>query len=633
MIRAFRSLSLPLVLVVALAARAGAQIGAGDVPEAGKLVKVSAPAVSVEAGKTAEAVFTLGLAPGWHINANPANPDYMIATVLEITPAAGLKPAGPIYPAAQHVKVGFEETPLAVFSGQAVIRLPIATAPTLAAGSHTLKGTLRFQACNDQVCMAPATIPVTIELRVVAGAGAAATPSAENTPADSSRAPPSTAATTPPPGSGAPLTIAPPGAGAAPIRSLPSTLDNPVSRALAGGGWALFVTLFIGGLLLNLTPCVYPMIGVTVSIFGARRAAPPLQVVSMAILYVLGMAVMYSSLGVAAALTGGLFGGLLSNPLVAVGIGALMIGLSLSMFGLYEIQMPSWLLTRLGGNTATSALGTFVSGLVVGVFAAPCVGPMVVGLLAVVGAKGDPWFGFTSFFTLAMGLGLPYLVLAMFSNLIQALPRSGEWMVWVKKVFGVVLIALGLFYALPVLAPQLSPWVAPAAFVLGGVYLGFFERSGEKKAGFRWLKRASGAVAAVAGAVMVVTAPTDGIAFESFTPNAVQTALSGGQPVMLDFTANWCAPCHELERFTFSDRRVRDRARGFRAFRVDLTKYDSPESEKWRKDYAITGVPTVVFLNADGSELKSARVEGFLPPDMFLERMSMANASGQRAAE
>src|SRR5206468_5767346 len=147
---------------------------------------------------------------------------------------------------------------------------------------------------------------------------------------------------------------------------------------------------------------------------------------------------------------------------------------------LYELQPPPWMLERVGGAGTTGAVGIFLSGLAVGVIAAPCVGPPVVALLALVGAKGDPWFGFMSFFTLAMGLGAPYLVLGTFSNLLQALPRSGEWMVWVKKVFGVILLALGAFYALLALAPSWGIWVAPAALTLGGVYLGFFETSAEK---------------------------------------------------------------------------------------------------------------------------------------------------------
>ena len=264
-------------------------------------------------------------------------------------------------------------------------------------------------------------------------------------------------------------------------------------------------------------------------------------------------------------------------------------------------------------------------------FAAPCVGPPVVALLAIVGAKGDPWFGFTSFFTLALGLGAPYLVLGTFSNLLQTLPRSGEWMVWVKKVFGVVMVSLGVFYVLLAVAPSWIAWVPPAALVLGGLYLGFIDRSGGQRAGFVRLKWATGALAILGGVAMVALAPKAGIAFEPYSPASVEQALKGGQPAMLDFTAQWCAPCHELERFTFSDARVRDAARAFRTFRVDLTRYDSPEAEQWRQKYGIRGVPTVLFLSPSGAEVQGTRVEGFLTPADFLERMRMAGAAGARA--
>jgi thiol:disulfide interchange protein DsbD len=285
-----------------------------------------------------------------------------------------------------------------------------------------------------------------------------------------------------------------------------------------------------------------------------------------------------------------------------------------------------------GGSNTTSAVGIFLSGLVVGVIAAPCVGPPVVALLAMVGAKGDPWFGFTSFFTLAMGLGAPYLVLGTFSNLLQRLPRSGDWMNWVKKVFGVIMISVGLFYISLAIAPRVSEWILPAALIAGGLYLGFLDRSAGGKAGFRLLRRAVGVLGVAGGIAVIATTPSEGVAFEAFDEQVLAATLKSGRPAMLDFTANWCAPCHELERFTFSDRRVKEATRGFRAFKVDLTKYQSPDAERWRRQYGITGVPTVVFLTPDGREVMAARVEGFIPPGPFLERVQAALDATRQAS-
>jgi thiol:disulfide interchange protein DsbD len=223
-------------------------------------------------------------------------------------------------------------------------------------------------------------------------------------------------------------------------------------------------------------------------------------------------------------------------------------------------------------------------------------------------------------------------VLGTFSNLLQTLPRSGEWMVWVKKVFGVILVAVGLFYALLALAPSLAFWVIPAVLIVGGLYLGFFEKSAAKRPGFQRLKWATGTLAVIAGVALVATTPRGGLAFRPYDDALVLGDLPRSRPVMLDFSANWCVPCHELERSTFTDARVIAAGRSFDAFKVDLTRYDSPEADALRKRFGIRGVPTVVFLDTSGREIEGARVEGFLAPGPFLERMKTAAAAGARAA-
>ncbi|HET7226191.1 MAG TPA: cytochrome c biogenesis protein CcdA, partial [Candidatus Eisenbacteria bacterium] len=416
-------------------------------------------------------------------------------------------------------------------------------------------------------------------------------------------------------------------AGAAPASAIPA---DRYSSTIAHGGWLAFFWLFVWGLALNLTPCVYPMLGVTVSIFGAKRTLPTPLVMMNAAVYVLGMASMYTALGVIAALTGAMFGGFLQSPPVLIGLGVLLAAMSLSMFGLYELNPPPQLLTMLGGSKGSSVVGMFLSGLVVGVFAAPCIGPVVVSLLAIVAARGDVGFGLRTFLTLALGLGAPYLVLGTFSNLLQRMPRSGEWMVWVKKVFGVVTLAVGAHYAALGVAPSLARWVMPAALVLGGLYLGFLENSG-KGVAFRRFKWALGAAGAIAGVWLVVTAPGPGIEFRPFEEQAYQAALASGRPVMLDFSADWCGPCHELENATFTDARVIARAKGFTAFKLDLTRSDSPEAEQWRRRFNVRGVPAVLFVAPDGAEVRGARVERFMGPDEFLPRIELAARGGQAA--
>jgi thiol:disulfide interchange protein DsbD len=581
------------------------------------------------------ATVSLEVATTWHINANPASPEYMIKTVVELAPKAGVS-AGPAkYPSGRLLKLDFEDSEVSVYDGTVVILVPLSATAQAVNGAHTLQGKLRFQACNDQLCTPPATVPFTLAVAVTGGvaqdAAAGAPPVADSSAA--ANAPTDTVPTAPVADR---FATAPPASGSGapdPLHRVLSFIRNPealaraLTRELDRGGPLAFLLLFLIGLALNLTPCVYPMLGVTVSIFGARKAAPPLQVFGLALLYVLGMAAMYSTLGLIAALTGGLFGAALQSPLVRIGIGLLLMGMSLSMFGVYEIQMPAALRERASAVKAAGALGVFLSGLVVGVFAAPCIGAPVVALLTFVGAKGDPLFGFTSFFTLALGLGAPYLVLGTFSNLLQTLPRSGDWMEWVKKLFGVIMLAIGAFYAMLGIAPGLAGWVVPVALVAGGAYLGFIDRHADQRPVFRVLKRVGGAVAVLGGLAIVATTPRQVLTMTDFTPQGLEAALRDGKVAMVDFSADWCVPCHELERYTFTDARVIDAARGFATFRADLTRFDSPESDTWRKQY----VPTVLFITPDGKEVRAARVEGFLPANEFLRRMDDAANVARRS--
>jgi len=599
-----------LALALALAAPAWAQ-------SAANVVRVRCEPVSVAAGSSVRFPVVLEIASGWHVNANPPAPDYLIPTAVSVQGGAGLAPRGVLYPAGRQVKLGFDDNPLSVYDGTITAVVTLAAARDALDGPQTLRGTVRYQPCNDEVCLAPTSLPFTVEVTVTGGATAppvaAPGPAADVAPSAPDSAP--AAAAPPPPGPSGEA------GGSAPVET------GRLAGALERGGLWWFLILFLGGLALNLTPCVFPMIGVTVSVFGARKRERTGRALAHAIAYVLGIAVTYSVLGVVAALTGGLFGAALQSVWVSVGLGVLFVALSLSMFGLYEMQPPAWALQRLGGADATSLLGIFLSGLAVGIIAAPCVGPFVVAVLALLAQRGDALFGFQTMFVMSLGLGLPYLFLAMFSNLIQSLPRSGDWMLWVKKVFGILLAAIGLYYVLVGLAPHVAPWVLPAALALGGLYLGFVDRHGSARPAFRWFKRAAGALAVLAAIPLVIALRAEGIRFAPYDEAAVEAALAAGRPVLLDFSAAWCLPCHELERNTFTDRRVIERSRDFAVFKVDLTRYDSPESQALRARYSVAGVPEILFFTRAAGEVRAARVVGYLGPGPFLERMEIAAAA------
>ncbi len=596
-------------------------------PAGSDLVRVHPIApVTIARGATVEVTITIDVLPTWHINANRPNEDFLVPTVLALRAAPGVRPGAPRYPAAHQVTLSFSDTPLAVYEGTVTIVLPLIAAADATPGSRTIAGTLRFQGCNDQVCLPPATVPVRLAITVaddVAGDATVDSSAIELAPVES--------------GDAAPAPIAgfetgPPPEGGAPARAAPAS-DNLVGRWFdeRGTGFA-FLFIFLMGLALNLTPCVYPMMGVTVSLFGGGAAGGAgasgasggnLRALPRAIVYVLGIALMYSTLGVIAALTGGLFGGWLASPWVLGGIGLLLLALSLSMFGFYEIQAPSALLSKLGGATGAGYVGTFLAGLMVGVFAAPCIGAPIIALLAHVGAKGDPIFGFQAFFVLSLGLGLPYLVLAVFSGLMTRLPRSGSWMDWVKHLFGVILLAVAVFYLTLAIAPKYVGWVVPAALGLGGLFLGFLEPTGRDRPVFRRFKWAVG-VAAIVAAVLIVFRPAaPALEFGAFDEARLATARAARTPVMIDFAADWCVPCHELDEITFTDPEVVRAASGLVRMKVDLTHFDAPESQALRTRFAIAGVPTIVFLDADGNEVQAARVVGFMRPEPFLERVRL----------
>lgn len=377
------------------------------------------------------------------------------------------------------------------------------------------------------------------------------------------------------------------------------------------------VSIYLLGLGLNLTPCVYPMLSITVSLFGNQSESK--NHFWKALVYVLGMATMYSALGVIAALTGGLFGSVLQNTYVLIGIAVLLILLALSMFGFYQLNAPPALLAKIGGQKRAGMFGFYLSGLLVGIVAAPCVGPPIIALLAVVGSQGDPVYGFFAFFIMSLGLGTPYLILGTYSGLIKKVPKSGVWLIWVERLFGTILLVVAAYYLLVAFKPDLISWLPTAALVGSGVYLGFIEKSGNKNISFNRFKKTAGLIAIVVGLTLPFTGPRQNVVWETYSAEKLEAAKVAEQPVIFDFYADWCIPCHELDRFTYSDPKVIAALDHFLRIKVDLTDTESPEAKELTDKYKIVGVPTIVFLDKQGNEVKEARANGFIDADEMLE--------------
>lgn len=556
--------------------------GAASAQRPASLMKVNA---SVSPSSVAPgAKFTLRIdgeiAAGWHVNAHKPSEDYLIPTEVKVTDAAGMTLSAFAYPPGQNVKFAFSEKPLSVYAGRFTVTAA-GTAPKSAApGAHAISGTVGFQPCNDQQCLAPATVPFRAEVAVSGVAAAAATEPS-------------------PPGGGADA--------------------DAFGTMLSQRGWlAGFLVLFLGGLALNLTPCVYPIIPITIGFFGGQsrggRAGRP---VGLAAVYVLGMALTYSTLGVVAALSGRLFGSALQSPWVLGGIAAVLVALSLSMFGLYDINPPRFVMERAGARTGAG--GAFGMGLLVGIVAAPCLGPFVLGLLTFVAARRDPILGFAMFFVLSLGLGLPYLFLASFSGALTKLPRAGAWMVEIKKVFAFVLLAMAGYFGKFLVPEPARRWVVPAVLAAGALYL-LFSAARSKAPPMARAVVASAAIVFL-GAAGWFARPR-GVSPLAFTPYDAEGVARAARPAMIDFSADWCAPCHELEDETFADPRVRRALEGRALFKADMTRQDSPEAIALSTKFNVQGMPTVIFLDARGREIPGTRLVGFEPPDRFLARLA-----------
>jgi thiol:disulfide interchange protein DsbD len=406
--------------------------------------------------------------------------------------------------------------------------------------------------------------------------------------------------------------------------------DLRLGALLAEGSIVAFGVAFAGGILTSLTPCVYPLIPITVSVFGARRAGTRREAVALSGLYVAGIAAMYSALGVGAALTGKAFGSVMQNPW-AIGLVALVLAaMAASMFGAFDLRLPASWQARLTGVGGAGRAGAFAMGLVAGIIAAPCTGPVLAAALTFVAATGSAAFGFSIMFVYALGMGLPFFLIGAFSI---SLPKSGAWMEAVKSTFGVALLAAAAVFlknAFPdtrVLfsaAPAAALWAGGAAAVgvlLGALHGGF----GGPLA--RGVAKAAG-VALLVGAIVYGAGAADArerkLAAERFTwasdeAGALALAKAEGRPVILDFWAEWCVACKELDRTAWADPRVRAEAARFVAVKVDGTE-GTPAFEALTAKYGIVGMPTVLFIDSRGREVP-LRVTAAVSGDEMLEAL------------
>jgi thioredoxin:protein disulfide reductase len=535
---------------------------------------------------------------GWHVNAHQGLPEFFIPADLSLDPGGPISLVSSVrYPEGVKKALGGVAQAFPVYEGTVLLYADVKLSADAKTGEMTVPFTLRVQACNNQVCLAPASVAVKIPI-TVAGLDQPVAPVHPELFQD-----------------------------ALASQSGVEVPENIIAKYLKNKGILLtFILIFLGGLALNLTPCVYPMIPITISYFGNQRAEKPTVILGRAVAYVVGISITYSSLGVTAALTGKILGSTLQSPFVLVGISLVLMVLSFSMFGLYEIQAPNWLLNKIASSNTQGWLGALGMGLVFGIVAAPCVDPFSIGLLTFVAAKANPYLGFIMFFTLSLGLGFPYIWLGFFSTELQRLPKSGMWMVWVKKVFGLILFGMPLYFLNPLMPKDFNHYLVSGYLVASGALLGWVFSGNGVTPGFKKFQYLFG-TALMALGVMVFTAwpkPVE-LSFAAYDAGLLQEAQKEGKPVFIDFTATWCLPCKELEIKTFPDPAVREAFQKWVLLKADLTEYSSGPVEELKKTYGIQGVPTLVFIGPNGQERKDLRAVGFIPASELLQKISQTS--------
>ena len=530
----------------------------------------------------------------------------------------GVQLGTPQYPPG---KVKFDETfnkEVLTYRGDVVVRLPVESG----SGAFTL--ITKLQGCADRgICYPPEQR--TAQLLLTAASNASA----------------------------------PPGAGTASAGSdfVTATEQGRIDSALKSRSLlAVLPIFFVLGLLLSFTPCVLPMLPILSSIIvgpgaldreGNGHGLTRTRGFVLALAYALGMAIVYTALGVAAGLAGEGLAAALQRPWVLALFAALLVTLALSMFGFYELQLPSAWQTRLAQISGRSSGGTFAGVFTMGAISAlivgPCVAAPLAGALLYISQTRDVVIGGSALFAMAAGMSVPLLLVGVSAG--SLLPRAGRWMESIKRLFGVLLIAVALWIASPVIPAwaQMLAWAA--FFIVSATYLCALDTLPLDASGWQRLGKGVGLVLLVLGAVQIVGAASGGrdvlrplerlasgpgasemgsLAWrrvESVDQLDAAVAGANGKPVLLDFYADWCVSCKEMDRFTFSDPRVANKLAGIQLLRADVTA-NNAEEKALLKRFHLFGPPGTILFDGQGREVPGTRVIGFEPANQFLTNLA-----------
>jgi thiol:disulfide interchange protein DsbD len=419
--------------------------------------------------------------------------------------------------------------------------------------------------------------------------------------------------------------------------------QDRLSRLIVGGNLLIIVMTFAGaGLLLAFTPCVLPMVPILSGIIaGQGKDVTTGRAFALSLTYVLGMALTYTLAGAAFAAAGGQIQAALQKTWIVVGVALLFVALALSMFGLYELQMPAAIQNRLIAGSNRQKAGTFVGTAIMGALSAlvitTCVAPPLVASLTVIAQAGDILRGAMALFALSIGMGIPLLIIGTSAG--KLLPDTGIWMESIKGFFGFLMLGLAIWMLDRVLPTAAVMILWSALAVMAGVWLGGFDRLVPPVSMRQRLGKGAGLLIALYGAALLFGAlsgsddplrplnrigtaqPDHGIDFKQIKSIAdfereLNAAASTGKPVMLDFYADWCVSCKEMERYTFTDKGVQNALSGAIMLQADVTKND-PTDQALLQHFDIFGPPTIIFFSAEGTEQLGYRVVGFMSANEF----------------
>jgi len=535
----------------------------------------------INPGQTIEVKLKLKLDPGFHAYLEQyrfqlRDPEGFYLSEFFVTPT--VKFTDPI---TKKTKVGTE--------GYTEMVSLLETPQGFSGSSHNVKFSLTYQACGADFCLFPKTIDFERRIFFAASAG-----------------------------------------------------QNRLSEALDKGWIYALAIVFFAGVLTSLTPCIFPMIPITLAVLGTKdHGHSRRQGFKLSLSYVFGIAMTYAILGVVAAKTGALFGSLLGHPVVVSLIALLFVIMGRSMYGFFEIQAPAALTNRLANTkTQKGIIGAFLSGLIAGVVASPCVGPVLISILAYVAQTQNMVTGFVLLFVYALGLGQLFLVIGTFHTFLQRLPRSGVWMENVKYVFGTMMIGMALYFVQPVAHSALFDGLLATTFFGLSLLTQFYKRHPGPMGPREKLKKSLGVILVILGLIFTMKAfipehmrpkvlgqtTTQNYAkpkWSKYSDELLAQATKEKRPVIIDFKADWCLACKELELYTFSDPQVMSLGEKFLWLEFDATS-PSDELDALQKRYGIGGLPYILFYDDTGKLRTDLTLTGFEKAPEFLSRMNSA---------